>query len=144
VGLNHEGAKVTKGMREESGLGAEVEAMAARVIGAAIEVHRQLGPGLLESIYQRALEHEFRVGGVPVRPQERVPVIYKGLTLGEPLVIDFLFPDLMLLEIKAVDDLHPIHHAQVITYLRLTGLRLGLLINFNVELLKKGMKRIIL
>src|SRR5262249_55982000 len=112
--------------------------------GAAIEVHRILGPGLLESIYQRALCHELTLRGVRHLPQQPVPVTYKGAALGNDLIMDLLVDDELVVELKAVDRLEPIHEAQLLTYLRLSGRRLGLLINFNVRLLKDGVRRRIL
>jgi GxxExxY protein len=122
----------------------EKDPLTGAVIGAAIEVHRVLGPGLLESVYQRCLERELAVRGVPFEPQVRLPVVYKGAELGDDFVMDFVVDDRVVVEIKAVDALHPLHEAQLLTYLRLSGLRLGLLINFNVPVLKDGIKRRIL
>jgi GxxExxY protein len=114
------------------------------VIAASIEVHRLLGPGLLESIYQRALCHEMQVRDMPFQAQRPVPVAYKGENLGDDLRLDIVVADQLIVELKAVERLLPIHEAQLINYLKLTGLRVGLLINFNVRLLKEGIKRIVL
>jgi GxxExxY protein len=114
------------------------------VIAAAIEVHRLLGPGLLESIYQRALCHELHLRDTRFQAQRPVPVEYKGVDLGDDLRLDLVVADELIVELKAVERLLPIHEAQLITYLKLTGLRVGLLINFNVRLLKEGIKRIVL
>ena len=122
----------------------ESDPLTASVIAAAIEVHRLLGPGLLESIYQRALCHELLLRGVPFQCQQPVAVNYKGVDLGDDLRLDIVVADQVIVELKAVDKLQPIHEAQVITYLKLTGLHIGLLINFNVRLLKEGIKRLIL
>ena len=122
----------------------EKDPLSAAVIGAAIEVHRLLGPGLLECLYHRALRFELGLRGVPFRSEEPVPVNYKGQHLGDDLRIDLIVADKLIVELKAVDHLHPIHEAQLITYLKLTGLRTGLLINFNVRLLKEGVKRMVL
>jgi GxxExxY protein len=122
----------------------EKDPQTGAIIGAAIEVHRQLGPGLLESVYQRCLEREFDLRGVPYRPQVQLPVVYKGAELGDAFVMDFVVYERVVIEIKAVESLHPLHEAQLLTYLRLSGLRLGLLINFNVPVLKDGIKRRIL
>lgn len=111
------------------------------VIGAAIEVHRILGPGLLESIYQRALCRELALREVAFQPQAPVAVNYKGADLGDDLRLDLILPGLLVVEIKAIDRIHPIHEAQLLTYLKLTGIRSGLLINFNVRYLKDGLKR---
>ncbi len=122
----------------------EKDPLSAAVIGAAIEVHRLLGPGLLECLYHRALRFELGLRGVPFRSEEPVPVNYKGQHLGDDLRLDLIVADQLIVELKAVDHLHPIHEAQLITYLKLTGLRTGLLINFNVRLLKEGIKRMVL
>jgi GxxExxY protein len=118
-------------------------ALSNRVIGAAIEVHRILGPGLLESVYELALERELQLTGLKVRRQQAVPLKYKATALGDGFRIDILVDDLLLLEIKAVEQLLPLHEAQLLTYLRLTGKRLGLLINFNTRTLKDGIKRVV-
>ena len=125
-------------------LAAARDPLTEKVIGAAIEVHRILGPGLLESIYQKAMCHELGLRGLTCIPQRRVPVIYKGVELGEDLKMDVLVENQLVVELKAVDALHPIHQAQLLTYLRLTAFRIGLLINFNVRLFKDGIKRMIL
>jgi len=121
----------------------ERDPLTQSVIGAAIEVHRILGPGLLESIYQKAMCHELFLRGVRHLPQQRVPVNYKGVNLGDDLVMDILVEDDLVVELKAVEALAPIHEAQLLTYLKLTGHRRGLLLNFNVRLLKDGIKRMV-
>jgi GxxExxY protein len=113
------------------------------VISSAIEVHRALGPGLLESVYQRALEHELALRGVRVLAQHLVPVVYKGVALGEALRLDLLVAERVVVEVKAVSQVDEIHRAQLLTYLRLTALEVGLLINFNVPLLKQGVLRVV-
>ncbi len=112
------------------------------IIGAAIEVHRTLGPGLLESTYEACLFHELTKCGHKVVQQKPVPVIYKGLTLECGYRLDLLVEDAVVVELKSVETLEPIHEAQLLTYLRLANLKLGLLINFNVKLLKQGIKRL--
>ena len=115
------------------------------VIGAAIEVHREMGPGLLESVYQKCLEHELRLRSQVFVPQKKLPIAYKGEVIDdEELVMDFFFPGRLVVEIKSVEKLIPIHEAQLLTYLRLSKTRIGLLINFNVRLLMNGIKRMIL
>ncbi|KAB8335281.1 GxxExxY protein [Scytonema tolypothrichoides VB-61278] len=121
----------------------EVDGLAYAVIGAAIEVHRVLGPGFLESVYQEALEVEFRMRGIPYMSQHPVGVNYKGHSVGEGK-LDFLVGDVLIVELKAVENLAPIHESQVISYLKMTNHSLGILINFNVPVLKQGIKRIIL
>ncbi|MCL1462879.1 GxxExxY protein [Argonema galeatum] len=124
-------------------LGEEMSQLTYAVIGAAIEVHRVLGPGFLESVYQEALEVEFRMRGIPCQPQKPVAVTYKGNQVGKG-ILDFLVSDVLIVELKAVEKLAPIHEAQVMSYLKMTNHRLALLINFNVPVLKDGVKRIIL
>jgi len=114
-----------------------------KIIGCAIEVHRNLGPGLLESIYEKALCHEFKLNKLKFVDQLSIPIIYKGVTLGEHR-IDLLVEDEVVVELKAVDRLDPVFTAQLLSYLKLTKKKLGLLINFNVPILKNGIKRMIL
>ena len=114
------------------------------IIGACIEVHRSLGgPGLLESIYEAALCHELKLMGLRVERQKVVPVIYKGVRIKEPLYIDILVEDKVLVEIKATEKNHPIFETQILTYLRLKGIKLGLLVNFGYPYVKDGVSRII-
>ena len=112
-----------------------------QVIGSAIEVHRALGPGYLESTYSKALAIELGYRGIPFEKESFVSLNYRGETVGEGR-LDFLVQDKLILELKAVDQLHPIHTAQAISYLKATGHKLALLINFNVPVLKDGIKRI--
>jgi GxxExxY protein len=114
------------------------------VIGAAIEVHREMGPGLLESIYQTCMEYELNLRGLTVQPQVRIPLVYKGVTLDDELIMDLYFPGQVVVELKAVEKLLPIHEAQLLTYLRLSKTHVGLLLNFNVRVLKDGIKRLVL
>jgi GxxExxY protein len=114
-----------------------------KVIHAAIEVHRILGPGLLESAYEQCLAHELRTEGLPFARQLEIPIDYKGCLLDCGYRVDLLVERRVVVEIKAVESLLPIHDAQLITYLKLGGWNLGLLINFNVRLLKRGIKRIV-
>jgi len=113
------------------------------VIGAAIEVHRKLGPGLLESAYKECLCRELVLRGVPFERERALPLEYKGIRLECGYRVDILVGGIVVVEIKAVEVLAPIHDAQLLTYLRLGGWRVGLLINFNVALLKDGIKRIV-
>ncbi len=124
-------------------LGDELEGLAYAVIGAAIEVHRLLGPGFLESVYHHALRLEFQMREIPHSYKHRVAINYKGHPVGEG-ELDFLVGNVLVVELKAVEKLTPIHEAQVISYLKTTNTSLALLINFNVPLLKNGIKRIIL
>ena len=115
-----------------------------RIIGAAIEVHRALGPGLLESAYQACLAREFSLRRVAFEREKPLPVEYKGVQLDCSYRLDFLVNDKVVVELKAVENVHPIHEAQLLTYLRLSGCRVGLLINFNVPVLKDGITRRVL
>jgi GxxExxY protein len=120
------------------------EALTERIIGAAIEVHRALGPGLLESTYQACLAREFLLCGLPFEQERPLPVEYKGVHLDCGYRLDFVVAGKVIVELKAVDGLHPVHEAQLLTYLKLAGCRVGLLINFNVPLLKDGIRRRVL
>lgn len=121
----------------------QINALTQKIIGCAIEVHRALGPGLLESIYESAMCIELDDERSSYSTQTRLPVYYKGRALGE-YRIDLIVGDLVLVEIKSVERLNPVFEAQLLTYLRLTGKKVGLLINFNSRLLKDGIKRMIL
>lgn len=115
-----------------------------KIIGAAIEVHRVLGgPGLLEGVYESCLCHELLLRGLKVERQLAVPVSYKGTAVRDPLYIDILVQGIVIVEVKAVEKLHPIHQVQLLTYLRLTGRKLGLLVNFGQEYVKDGVTRIV-
>ena len=114
-----------------------------KIIGTAIEVHRVLGPGLLESAYEECLAHEMKLIALNFERQAPLYVAYKGLNLDCGYRLDFLVDQCVVVELKAVDNLHPIHEAQLLTYLKLGGWSVGLLINFNVPLLKDGIKRIV-
>ena len=121
-----------------------LEELSGRVIGAAIEVHRALGPGLLESSYLSCLAAELLERRVPYRAQVPLSLNYRGRPAGCAYRMDLVVGDRLLVEAKAVDSFHPLHTAQVLTYLRLSGLRLGLLINFNSIRLAEGIRRIAL
>ena len=121
----------------------ELDVLARRVIGAAIEVHKALGPGYLESVYEEALALELGAQGVDCDRQAPIRIDYKGQVVGEGR-LDLLVADRLVVELKVVDTLLPIHHAQVLSYLKATQRQLGLLINFNVRVLRDGVKRIVL
>lgn len=121
-----------------------VDELTENIIGAAIEVHRVLGPGLLESAYEACLCRELSVRKLHFQKQVPLPVQYKGLQLEAGYRLDLLVEDKDVVEIKSVDELVPVHQTQLLTYLRLSHKRIGLLINFNVPLLKHGLKRMIL
>lgn len=118
--------------------------LARQIVDAAFAVHTTLGPGLLESIYETCLCHELTKRGLPHRRQVVVPILYDGILFDEGLRLDILVDDIVICEVKAADGMHPIFMAQALTQLKLTGKRLGLLINFDVPLLKDGIKRVIL
>jgi GxxExxY protein len=120
-----------------------VDELAHQVIGAAIEVHRILGPGFLESVYEKALAIEFDLRGIPYEQQKPMVLDFKGHNVGDSR-LDFLVGGELVVEIKAVESIHPIFPAKVIHYLKMTDLQLGLIINFNVVLLRDGIKRIAL
>lgn len=115
--------------------------LTGRIIRCALEVHRELGPGLLESTYQQCLAHEMALHGLAFQKEFLLPVAYKGIRLDCGYRIDFMVEDEVVLELKSVSDLAPIHQAQILTYMKLAGISTGLLINFNVKLLKQGIKR---
>jgi GxxExxY protein len=113
------------------------------IVGAAIEVHRRIGPGQLESVYQRALASELRYRAIPFEAQVPIAMLYRGESVGE-FFADFIVDDKVILELKSVDRFHPVHTAQVLSYMRATKLRLGLLLNFNAPTLVQGVRRIVL
>lgn len=122
----------------------EFDDLSRRVIGCAIEVHRTLGPGLLESTYETCLAHELSLAGIPFATQIPMPVIYKGIKLDCGYRLDMLVDDRLILELKSVEQLLGIHQAQMLTYMKLAKLPVGLLINFNVTVLKTGIRRLTL
>jgi GxxExxY protein len=122
----------------------EENPLSNKIIGAAIEVHRALGPGLLESVYEECLAYEMIQREIPFERQKIIPVKYQAITIDCGFRVDFMVGGLVVVELKAVDSLAKIHEAQVLTYLKLTGCKLGLLINFNVVRLTDGLKRMAL
>jgi GxxExxY protein len=123
---------------------AETDAVAKKIVHAAFTVHKTLGPGLLENVYETCMVHELSKNGVRVQRQVLLPIHYDGIRLDAGLRLDMLVEDLVIVELKAVKELRPIHHAQTLTYLKLTDYRLALLINFNEVMIKFGIKRIVL
>jgi GxxExxY protein len=122
----------------------EKDPLTYAVIGAAIEVHREMGPGLLESVYQRCMELELKLRGIVFQAQARLPLVYKGIPIdADDLRMDIYLPSQVVVELKAAEKLLPVHEAQLLTYLRLSQTRVGLLINFNVPVLKEGIKRMV-
>ncbi len=152
--LNRQDAKTAKEEKEEENEdektrekiriepGQALDELAHRVIGAAIEVHRHLGPGFLEGVYEEALAWEFQLRGIDSERQKLITVAYKETLIGEGR-LDFLVGGRLIVELKAVDKFAAIHQAQVLSYLKTTRLQLGLLINFNVPMLKDGLQRVI-
>jgi len=122
----------------------EIDKLSNKVIGLAIEVHRNLGPGLLESVYQQCLAYELSKNNIEFVSEHNIPVKYKEVNIDCGFRADIIVAGNIILEIKEVNKILPIHEAQLMTYLKITGIKLGLIINFNVTLLKQGIKRIIL
>jgi GxxExxY protein len=123
--------------------GAHLDCIARLVVESALEVHRELGPGFSESVYERALALEFELRSIPFRRQVPIAILYKSISVGDGR-IDLLVADSLVVELKAVETLGPVHLAQVLSYLRASHLTLGLLINFNVRQLREGLKRVVL
>jgi GxxExxY protein len=123
---------------------ADVERVAKEVVDAAYRVHKALGPGLLESVYEVCLAHELRQRKLVVATQVALPVVYDGAQLDAGLRLDMLVADCLIVEVKSVETMNPVFKAQLLTYLKLSGRRLGLLINFNVPVIKNGIKRVVL
>ncbi|WKW11015.1 GxxExxY protein [Pseudogemmatithrix spongiicola] len=136
----HHSCETYKARRHE-GDDLEFEPLSREVIGAAIEVHRRLGPGLLESVYQRCLAIELEYRGIPSRQEVPVPLAYRGQTFADSYRIDLVVDDSVIVEVKSVQRLERVHQAQLLTYLRLTRIRTGLLFNFNTAVLRHGILR---
>jgi GxxExxY protein len=122
----------------------DINQLTESIIGAAIEVHKELGPGLLESTYEACLLFELRERGLKAEKQKELPVLYKGVFIDCGYRLDVLVEDLVILELKSIEKVERIHEAQLMSYLKLSGKRVGLLINFNVLQLVKGLKRIVM
>lgn len=121
----------------------QFEYLANQIFQAALEVHKTLGPGLLESVYEFALVKELQIRNIFVQYQVKVPLFYKGYDTGKEFFIDMLVENEIVIEVKSVDALHPVHEAQLLSYLKLADKRMGFLINFNVALIKDGFKRMV-
>ncbi len=121
----------------------DIEDLGKSILDAAYQVHTALGPGLLESVYETCLAHELNLRNIQVKTQIVLPVIYKGITVDSAYRLDMLVDDKVVVEIKSTDGINPVHSSQLITYLKLTNKRLGLLLNFNVVHLRDGIKRIV-
>jgi GxxExxY protein len=124
-------------------LPSQTEEIAKAILDSAFQIHTTLGPGLLESVYEACLIHELKMRRIEVKSQISLPVIYKGMKVDSGFRIDILVDECVIVEIKSTDELNVVHTAQLLTYLRLSNIRLGLLINFNVVHLRNGIKRII-
>ena len=122
----------------------EINDITKKIIGAAIEVHKTLGPGLLEKTYELCLIHELKIRGLKCESQKPVPIEYKGIVLDDSLRLDLVVEDKVIVELKATNEILPIHKAQIMSYMRLSNIKVGLIINFHVRLLKDGIERIIL
>ena len=130
-------------MKNHAPIPEEVDRIASAVVDAAFAVHKELGPGLLESVYEVCLCHELSTRGIPFRSQVHLPVSYKGLKLDSGLRLDLLVADSVVVELKSAQNIEAVFEAQLLSYLKLTGLRVGLLINFNVPIIKAGIIRLV-
>jgi len=139
--MNHEGHEEHKG---HEGLATHVEQLASMVVDAGLKVHRALKPGLLESAYEQCLAHELGLRGLSLRRQVSLPIVYEGVTFEAGYRVDILVEDEIIIEVKATEGTTRLHEAQLLTYLKLSGKRLGFLMNFNVDLFKNGLRRRVL
>jgi GxxExxY protein len=121
----------------------ETNEITQRIIGCAIEVHKKLGPGLLESAYEECLAFELNKAGLSIKRQQPTPIVYKDIKLDYGYRIDILVENSVVIELKVVDELNPVHTAQILTYMKFSNMKIGLLINFNVTILKNGIRRFI-
>jgi GxxExxY protein len=129
---------------KKEGISTETNKISEMIVDSALAVHKKMGPGLLEGIYESCLVKEFQKRNIRFERQKQVPVFYGDEPLDEKLRLDLMVEDKVVVEIKAVDELMPIHEVRVLTYLKLTGCEVGLLINFNVKLIKNGIQRVAL
>jgi GxxExxY protein len=141
--LKHEDHKDREDHKEARALSPGLESVGREVVDAAIKVHRLLGPGLLESAYEQCLAHELGLRGRHVRRQAALPIQYEGLRLDAGYRLDMVVDDAVVVEVKAVEVLSRLHEAQILTYLRLSGLKLGFLLNFNAVQLRHGLRRFV-
>jgi GxxExxY protein len=142
--LNHQDTKAPRFGENFSPVSPETDRLAREVVDAAFKVHSTLGPGLLESVYEICLAHELSKRGLKVQTQVAFPIVYDEVRLDAGLRIDLVVENQLIVEIKAVETMQPVFEAQILTYLKLTKIRLGLLINFNVSKIKDGIRRIVL
>ena len=137
--MNHEGTKT-----QREAISDKLNDLSRQVVDALFQVHKALGPGLLESVYEACLCHELNKRGISFQHQVVLPVVYDGVEIEAGLRLDLWIENKLIVELKAVDALHEAHNAQLMTYMKLTDTRLGLLVNFNVPVIKQGIKRIVL
>jgi GxxExxY protein len=130
-------------MTQNSTEASRINAITKQIIGAAISVHDELGPGMLESAYEACMVHELMQRGLRVERQKPLPLVYKGMTIECGYRLDLLVEESVIVELKSVDRIESVHSKQVLTYLKLSGIKVGLLINFNVEYLRKGLTRLV-
>jgi len=142
--IRHEDTKAQRMNKKFKLLSKREESIGEKIVGAAFTVHKVLGPGLLEKVYEVCFCHELSKRDLKYQRQVDLPIKYDGMTFDEGLCLDVLVEELIICELKAVDKMNPVWKAQILSHLRLTGKRLGFLINFNVPLIKNGIKRIIL
>jgi len=140
--VNHEAHEEHEGFNR--GCIMEFDDLSNRVLGCALEVHRNLGPGLLETAYGKCLAYELRANGLNAVCQKPLPVVYKGVELDCGYRLDIVVENSLMVELKSVDHLSKVHEAQILTYMKLSGIHIGLLLNFNEVLLKNGLKRFVL
>lgn len=139
--MDHKASR--KGKNKYSPIPTHTEEIGRSILDAAYQIHTTLGPGLLESVYEACMVHELILQKIPVKSQHSLPVLYKGIKVDSGYRLDMLVDDCVIVEIKSTEHINPIHYAQLLTYLKLTNKRLGLLLNFNVLHLRDGIKRII-
>ena len=144
--MNHKGTKDTKTYHSfmYDKLSEREEYLASEIVDIAIKIHKALGPGLLESVYEKCFVYELSERGIRCQRQKDVPIVYESLKVDDGLRLDLLVDDLVIIELKAQENYHPVWEAQLLSYLKLTNKRLGMLINFHVPLVKNGIKRLIL
>jgi GxxExxY protein len=142
--MNHQAHEAHQAHQEGSETGESLDRLARVVVDAGLKVHRALGPGLLESTYEHCLAHEFSLRGILCQRQVALPIVYEGMQLEAGYRLDMVVNNKIIIEVKAAEALTRLHSSQLLTYLKLSGYRLGFLMNFNVSLFKEGVKRIVL
>ncbi len=140
----HEGREGREGRGEDAGLPLEVRSLTKTIVDAGLQVHRTLGPGLLETVYEQCLTYELKLRSIEVQRQVTLPVVYGGLRLDAGYRLDILAAGQVVIEVKSTEVLTRLHQAQLLTYLKLSGCQVGFLMNFNVVLFRDGLKRLLL